>query len=471
MPGSALTEVAKQHVYFGRSLIELQWTIQKLVRERLWLQVLIGMALGVAAGIGLSEQAELVTAEWSERIGDWLALPGNLFLAVIKFVVVPLVAASVVRGIASGNDAATVQKIGGRVLLFFLATTIIAVFFGVAVAELIGPGGFVDKDLVNAALAEATPLPVERPTEPPPIPQRIVALLPTNPYETMVSGDMLQVVIAAAIMGIAMLILPPAQSKPFLDLAGSIQAACMVIVTWVMRFAPVAVFGLIAQITAQIGFDAIVGVSVYMLAVVAGLAALLAFYLALVGLLSRQGIALFFANIREVFLLGFSTSSSAAVMPLSLKTAEEKLGVRPAVSRFVVPLGATVNMAGTALYQAVATIFLAQVFGVDIGGPEIVVILVTAIGASIGAPGTPGVGIVILASILTSIGVPQAGVVLILGVDRILDMARTAVNVTGDLVTCVVMDRWIGDEIAPPPELAEPPSGGSITEVSEEGHP
>ncbi len=147
-------------------------------------------------------------------------------------------------------------------------------------------------------------------------------------------------------------------------------------------------------------------------------------------------------------LLAFSTSSSAAVMPLSLRTAEEKLKIRPAVSRFVVPLGTTINMDGTALYQAIAAIFLAQVFGVDIGATGVLVILVTSIGASIGSPGTPGVGIVILATILASVGIPTAGIALILGVDRILDMSRTAINVAGDLTACVVMERLLGARIA-----------------------
>ena len=170
---------------------------------------------------------------------------------------------------------------------------------------------------------------------------------------------------------------------------------------------------------------------------------------------SRKGPVRFIQSIKDVLLLAFSTSSSAAVMPLSIKTAEEKMGVRPSISQFVIPLGATINMNGTALYQSIAAVFLAQVFGIDLSFGQLLLIMVTVVGASIGTPSTPGVGIVILALILNSVGIPTSGIALIIGVDRILDMSRTAVNVTGDLVTCVVMDRWVGSKKTLDEELAE----------------
>ncbi|MDA1278365.1 MAG: cation:dicarboxylase symporter family transporter, partial [Verrucomicrobia bacterium] len=165
----------------------------------------------------------------------------------------------------------------------------------------------------------------------------------------------------------------------------------------------------------------------------------------------------FLSSSRDAMLLAFSTSSSAAVMPLSMKTAEEQLDVRPAISQFIIPLGATINMNGTALYQGVAAIFLAQVFGVEIGTGGLVLIVLTAVGASIGSPATPGVGIVILSSILVSIGIPPAGIALIMGVDRILDMSRTALNVTGDLAACVLMNKWVQPEETRSTPCTEPP--------------
>jgi len=170
---------------------------------------------------------------------------------------------------------------------------------------------------------------------------------------------------------------------------------------------------------------------------------LLGFYLTVVLIVAGVRPSKFLSRVREVQLLAFSTSSSAAVMPLSIKTAEEKLGVQSSTADFIVPLGATINMDGTALYQVVAAVFLTQVFGVELSSGELLLLITTTIGASIGSPSTPGVGIVILATILTNIGVPASGIALIIGVDRILDMSRTAINVTGDLTACVVMDRWL----------------------------
>jgi Na+/H+-dicarboxylate symporter len=173
---------------------------------------------------------------------------------------------------------------------------------------------------------------------------------------------------------------------------------------------------------------------------------LLGFYLTVVLIVAGVSPSTFLSRVREVQLLAFSTSSSAAVMPLSIKTAEEKFGVQSSTADFIVPLGATINMDGTALYQVVAAVFLTQVFGVELSSGELLLLITTTIGASIGSPSTPGVGIVILATILTNIGVPASGIALIIGVDRILDMSRTAINVTGDLTACVVMDKWLPSE-------------------------
>jgi len=215
-------------------------------------------------------------------------------------------------------------------------------------------------------------------------------------------------------------------------------------VRWAMSLAPLAVFGLLAQITIEIGLDALLGMSVYVGTVILGLLLMIVVYLIIGGIVARSNPVHFLGAVREVQLLAFSTSSSAAVMPLSMQTAEDKLGVRPSISQFLIPLGASINMDGTALYQAAATVFLAQVFNVELGLPALLLILVTTVGASIGSPATPGVGIVILAMVLHSVGIPASGIALIIGVDRILDMSRTAVNVTGDLTACLVMDRWVG---------------------------
>ena len=341
---------------------------------------------------------------------------------------------------------------------YFLLTTTIAVLIGSGVAYLVQPGSYVSGSLLAATLAQVPSVEFSY-VDKSNIPDAIVALIPTNPYETLVAGDMLQIVIAATIIGVAAICLSDKHTRPFLELLASIQMICMVIVKWVLRFAPLAVFGLIAQITSRVGVEAVVGVGMYVVTVIIGLGGLVVVYLAAVALVSKRSPVQFFGCIREVMLLAFSTSSSATVMPVTLKTAEEKLGINPAVSRFVVPLGTTINMDGTALYQTVAAIFLAQVFGVDIGIQGILLILITSIGASIGTPGTPGVGIVILATILSTVGIPPTGIALLLGVDRILDMCRTVVNVTGDLTACTVINRLLKlecDQFQPTAAASEP---------------
>ena len=218
----------------------------------------------------------------------------------------------------------------------------------------------------------------------------------------------------------------------------------MTVVRWAMRLAPLAVFGLLAQLTSQMGLNVLLGMLVYVATVLIGLLLLLCLYLLLLYFSAGLRPMAFLSGTREVLLLAFSTSSSAAVMPLSIKTAEETLRVRPSISQFVIPLGATINMNGTALYQAVAAMFLAQVFEVDIDMLGMALIVTMAVAASIGSPATPGVGIVILAMVVTSVGIPASGIALIMGVDRILDMCRTTINVAGDLVASRVMEEWVG---------------------------
>jgi Na+/H+-dicarboxylate symporter len=261
---------------------------------------------------------------------------------------------------------------------------------------------------------------------------------------------MLEVILFAIVVGVALVNLAPQKSAPLFDLLGSVQEVCMKVVAWAMRLAPYAVFGLIARLISTVGVDVLGGMVVYVGTVLAGLAVMMGVFVALAALVGRLPPRRFVASVREVVLLAFSTSSSATVMPLSIETAEDKLGVRPSIARFLVPLGATVNMNGTALYQGVATVFLAQVFDIPLGVFGMLLVVVTAVSASIGSPATPGAGIVILAMVLEGVGIPTAGLALILGVDRILDMSRTAVNVTGDLTACVVVDRFFGRDTSSP---------------------
>lgn len=433
-------------VLHPRSLKYLSGYLQNMVRGRLWLKVLIGMILGLIVGVLIGPSVGWVNPDIAATIGNWLALPGQVFLALIQMIVIPLVFASIIRGLASTESLAQLRSIGLRAMLFFVVTTAAAIVIGICLALVFKPGLLIDGQTIQATLDTAVVTSDGAPAMPTfdELPQKVLTLLPTNPLSSMVENDMLRVVIFAMVVGMALVMMLPAQSRPLLDLLGSLQEVCMTVVRWAMMLAPIAVFGLLAQLTAKIGLGALIGMAAYVGTVLLGLLLLFFIYLIILYFGAGKGPLWFLRSVREVLLLAFSTSSSAAVMPLSIKTCEDKLGVRPSVSQFVIPLGATINMNGTALYQGVAAIFLAQVFNVDIGIGGLALIVITAVGASIGTPATPGVGIVILAMVLGSVGVPAAGIALIMGVDRILDMCRTAINVSGDLVASVLMDRWVG---------------------------
>ncbi len=432
-----------------RSLKYLSHSLSRLVEGRLWLQVLLAMFAGLLTGLLLSPSVGWVEPATGAVIGNWLAFPGQLFLAAIQMIVIPLVFASIIRGLAASENIEQLRRMGLVVVIYFIVTTAIAAALGLWIAGIIEPGKFLSPELLRAQ-ASTVPQSLDAVQTPnlSNIPDKLLSLLPGNPLDSMVQGEMLQVVIFSAIVGVALVSMAVEQAKPLLDLLGSLQQVCMTVVRWAMLLAPVAVFGLMARLTSQVGLEVLLGMAVYVGTVLLGLLCLFLLYIISVAVFTREHPVAFIKAIREVVLLAFSTSSSAAVMPLSIKTAEDHLHIRPSISQFVIPLGATINMNGTALYQAVAALFLAQVFGIDIslGGMALVVLM--AVGASIGSPATPGVGIVILAMVLTTIGVPMHGVALIISVDRILDMSRTAINVTGDLVAARLMDHWLKSEPA-----------------------
>lgn len=421
-----------------------------LIQTGLWQQVLLAMVLGIGLGLVLSPSGlALLSEPTAYTIAQWVAVPGQVFLAVIQMIVIPLVLTSIILGITSSGDASFLKKAGLRIVPYFVVTTTLAVAIGISVATVMRPGDYISANMVQSMVGDSPASVIAGPAVQPDvsIPERIVNIIPGNPTQSLVDQDMLAVVIYAIFFGVALLTLKHHQSSIILDLTRSVQAVSLTIVNWAMLLAPLAVFGLLCDITIRVGIDAILGMSVYVISVLLGLMVLLGLYFLIVLLVAKQSPGHFLRVIREPQLLAFSTSSSAAVMPLSMQTAHESLGVRKSIAQFIVPLGATINMDGTALYQVVAAVFLTQVFGIDLSLNELLLLTATTIGASIGTPSTPGVGIVILATILQGIGVPVHGIALILGVDRILDMCRTTVNVTGDLAACAVMDRWIGSEL------------------------
>ncbi len=432
-----------------RSLLNLSNNLAGLVEGKLWLQVLLAMFLGVGFGIVIGPTAGIVPQKTAELIAAWAALPGKLFLLGIQFIIIPLIIASVIRGIAAGEATENIGKLGLAAIIFFLISTIIAVSVGIGAALLIKPGLYIDSSILETIVTGSASIDKMAGSELPTLkelPDVFIGLFPRDPLATFVSGNMLQTVISAAIIGIALVAMPTDQRKPLLDLLGSIQSVCMVIVGWVLKFVPIAVFGLLANISARVGVSTLLATAVYVLTVLAGLAILMLVYVSVIAIVGKINPLSFLKSAREVLLLALSTSSSAAVMPLTLNTTENAFGVRSGISRFVIPLGTTINMAGTALYQGVATLFLAQVFQVDIGISGMILVVVMATGASIGSPGTPGVGIVILATILESVGIPASGIALIMGVDRILDMCRTSVNVAGDMAASITLNCLLPEE-------------------------
>lgn len=410
--------------------------------KKLWIKIIIGMGLGFALGIALSPSGlAMVDGAMALELGRWIALPGMIFLGLLTMVVIPLIICSVVLGITACGDMEFLKKMGARLVPYFLLTTFFAITIGVTAVSVINPAQYMNQDLAAQIMTTSdTPAAIFDELT---IPDRIENVIPTNFTQASLEKNMLQIVIASIILGIIMLSLPKTTYRPFEQLCEFGQAASMKVIEWAMILAPYAVFGLITKVTIELGVETIIGVGAYMLSVLIALGGLMVFYLLVVAVLARRSPLAFLAGIKNAQILAFSTSSSAATMPFTLKAAEENLQIRPQISRFVVPIGATINMDGTALYQAVAALFLCAVFGVELSGAEIFLLMLTTVGASIGTPATPGVGIIVLATILAGIGVPPEGIGIILGVDRLLDMCRTTLNVTGDLVATAVMDRWL----------------------------
>ena len=412
---------------------DLQWEVRSWVGARLWAQVLLGLLLGIVAGAALSPEADWVSRSTAVSAGAWLAVPGRLFLAIIGMVLIPLVMVSIIKGMLGGGSMAQLKSVGLRLLVFVTLTTGIGAGLGVGLGQWIAPG---------AALAEAdafTPAQVAARPPTPDLPSLIVNLVPANPQAALAERDMLAIVVLSLFLGAAALVADRKKTAPFLGALDGLLEISMTLVKWAMYLAPWAVFGLLADVIARSGLGAVASLTSYVVTVLAGLLALMVFYLVVIALFARRHPLQFLKDIASVLLLAFSTSSSAAVIPLSIDTAVRQLHVPESVANFTIPLGATINMAGTALYQAVAVCFLAQMSGVVLSPESLATIVITLIVTSIGAPGTPGVGIVILSNIVAGFGIPTAGIALILGVDRLLDMFRTTVNVTGDLTVSVLL--------------------------------
>lgn len=404
-----------------------------LVESKLWAKVLLGMILGIIAGTLFSPTGPFpkMVADhpvFIEMLMTWLAFPAKFFLKLVQMVIIPLIFASIIRGLAATTDLNQMKKLGGKFTLFVIFNSTIAALIGIFVCSIIEPGAGLSLKGAVSTFNHSDQAPLFNLN-----PDIFLNLLPVNPLSALVEGQMLDVVILSMIGGIALISLKKDQIKVAMDGLEILQEVCMTIITWAMKLAPYAVFGMLFQVTSSTGMKALLSMGRYIVSSFLGFAIVILFYLILVMIFKKISPIQFIKKIGSPLLLAFSTSSSAATMPVTMKTAEEELNIDQISSRFLIPLGATVNMAGSAIWQTSAVIFISQAYDMHLNFAQLSIVVGTSIASSIGSPGVPGVGIGILSAVLLKIGIPVEGISLILGVDRLIDMGCTVVNVAGDL--------------------------------------
>lgn len=387
----------------------------------LWLQILVGMILGITIGVVFGEQATV------------LKPIGTLFVNIIKMLIVPLVFCSLIVGVTSMEDTAKMGRIGFKSFAFYLCTTAIAISIGLVVGYVIQPGAGLNLPLPSGMS--------DMVKEVPSVMQTLLDIVPTNPIAALANGQILQVIVFAVALGIALVLIGD-HGKPAIKVFESLAEAMYKLTDMVMKLAPYGVFGLMAWVAGEYGIEMLLPLLKVIVAVYIGcIIHVLGFYSIVLSVFSKLNPLHFFKGISNAIAVAFTTSSSAGTLPASMKCASEYLGVNKKISSFVLPLGTTINMDGTALYQGVTALFVAQAFGIDLTWVDYLTIILTATLASIGTAGVPGAGLVMLTLVLSTVGLPLEGVALIAGIDRILDMARTVVNVSGDLVATTVIAK------------------------------
>jgi proton glutamate symport protein len=418
---------------------------------QLYTKILLGLILGGVFGF----LANILGITWLQSLFIALEPIGTAFIRLITMIVIPLVVASLMVGTASLGDLAKLGRIGGKTVAFYLCTTAVAVTIGLVISNLVRPGARIDDTTRDALSAEfegqaegAMTLAEEAPT----VVETLLSLIPRNPVQAAAELDLLPLIFFTIIFAAAVSVIAPKKRDAVITFFEGVNDASMVVIDWVMKLAPYAVFALIAAVVSRFGIDLLQSLLIYSATVVLGLLLhLLITYGIAVRFLAKLPFFTFLKEITNAPLVAFSTSSSSATLPVTMETAEERVGISKPVSSFVLPLGATINMDGTALYQAVAVMFIAQIYGIDIGIVGQLMVVLTATLASIGAAGVPSAGIITLIIVLNAVGLGQhvqAGIALILGVDRILDMVRTSVNVTGDLTAASVVARSEGEDLS-----------------------
>ena len=415
-------------------------------------KILIGMVLGIVFGFLMNS-----IAGGKGFVTDWVKPFGTIFINLLKLIAVPLILASLIKGISDLKDISKIKKMGAKTIIIYVGTTLVAIFIGLAIVNIVKPGagmsadtiekikvkyetnaGVTDKLVKASAQKDAGPL------------QALVDIFPSNIFQSFVDASMLQIIFFAMFVGVSLLLIPEKKAKPLVDFFDSLNEMVMKMVDLIMLFAPYAVFALLANVI--IAFDDVeilLKLLVYASCVVGGLLLMICFYLILVKVYTKKSPLWFLKQISPAQLLAFSTSSSAATLPVTMERVEEHLGVDKEVSGFVLPVGATINMDGTSLYQAIAAVFIMQVIWPEgLTFSNQLVIVLTALLASIGSAAVPSAGMVMLVIVLESVGFPEEllpiGLALIFAVDRPLDMMRTTVNVTGDATVSMIVAKSLG---------------------------
>ncbi len=409
-------------------------------------KILVGMVLGVLVGLIMTQ-----FEGGGEIVKDWIKPLGTIFINSLKLIAVPLILASLIKGVSDLKDISKLSKMGGRTIAIYIITTVIAVCIGLLLVNIIKPGASISektrKELVQNYSGDTDKFKEEafKQKESGPL-QALVEIVPDNIFGAASENkNMLQVIFFAVFFGIGLILIPEKKSKPVKKFFDGFNEVILKMIDLIMLAAPYGVFALLAALVVESpSLDLFKALIWYAFTVVLGLSLILAFYTALVWIFTKKTPSFFFKGISPAQLLAFSTSSSAATLPVTMERVTEHLGVDEEVSSFVLPIGATINMDGTSLYQAVAAVFIAQAFGMELSLSVQLGIIVTATLASIGSAAVPGAGMVMLVIVLAQAGIPEAGLALIFAIDRPLDMCRTTVNVTGDATVSMIVAKSLG---------------------------
>ena len=415
-------------------------------------KILIGMVVGILFGLGMT-----TVDGGANFVGNWINPFGNIFVKLLKLIAVPLIIASLVKGISDLKDISKFKNIGLRTIGIYIGTTVIAITIGLLLVNVVQPGEGISEETItkltetyaNSSGVQSKIQEASNQKNSGPL-QFLVDMVPDNAMKAMSNNKaMLQVIFFTIFLGISMLLIGEKKAKPLKDFFDALNEVVLKMVDLIMLFAPYAVFALLANVVVSSNDpDLLVALLKYAFTVVGGLLIMVVFYMILVSIFTKKNPLWFLKQLSPAQLLAFSTSSSAATLPVTMERVEEHIGVDKEVSSFVLPVGATINMDGTSLYQAVAAVFIAQALGFDLTFADQLTIILTALLASIGSAAVPGAGMVMLVIVLESVGFPAdklaIGLALIFAVDRPLDMCRTVINVTGDATVASLVAKSVG---------------------------